>query len=234
MLRVKNLIAQYGEVRVLHDISLEVTEGQIVSIIGSNGAGKSTIINLISGILRPAFGGIEFDGEDITGLAPHKIVELGINQVPEGRQVFTKMSVWENLLVGSTSRRAIGDREKSMKRVFEVFPILYNRREQGAGSLSGGEQQMLAIGRGLMSNPKLLMLDELSLGLAPLLTQELFLVLAELNKEGLTILLVDQNLTQTLQTSHYGYVLENGRIVLEGSREELLASEKTKRAYLGL
>ncbi len=234
MLRVKNLIAQYGEVRVLHDISLEVTEGQIVSIIGSNSAGKSTIINLISGILRPTFGGIEFDGEDITGLAPHKIVELGINQVPEGRQVFTKMSVWENLLVGSTSRRAIGDREKSMKRVFEVFPILYNRREQGAGSLSGGEQQMLAIGRGLMSNPKLLMLDELSLGLAPLLTQELFLVLAELNKEGLTILLVDQNLTQTLQTSHYGYVLENGRIVLEGSREELLASEKTKRAYLGL
>jgi branched-chain amino acid transport system ATP-binding protein len=231
---VKDLIAQYGEVRVLHDISLEVTEGRIVSIIGSNGAGKSTIINLISGILRPAFGRIEFDGEDISGLAPHRIVELGINQVPEGRQVFTKMSVWENLLVGSTSRRAIGDREKSMKRVFEVFPILYNRREQGAGSLSGGEQQMLAIGRGLMSNPRLLMLDELSLGLAPLLTQELFRVLAELNKEGLTVLLVDQNLTQTLQTSHYGYVLENGRIALEGSSEELLASEKTKRAYLGL
>lgn len=234
MLRLKNLFGQYGDVQVLYDISLEVTEGQIVSIIGSNGAGKSTIINLVSGILQPLSGEIEFEGENITGLAAHKIVELGINQVPEGRQVFTSMSVWENLLIGSTSRRAIRDRDKSMKRVFEVFPVLYDRREQSAGNLSGGEQQMLAIGRGLMSNPKLLMLDELSLGLSPLLTQDLFQVLSRLNKEGLTLLLVDQNLTQALKISHQGYVLENGRIVLVGSSEELLANEDTKRAYMGL
>lgn len=234
MLELKNITGKYGEVQVLHDISLKVTEGQILAIIGSNGAGKSTIINMISGLMQPVSGHIEFEGIEITGLPPHEITERGIGQVPEGRQVFSLMSVRENLLVGAASRRAKGNREQSMKRVFEVFPALFDRREQRAGSLSGGEQQMLAIGRGLMSNPKLLMLDELSLGLAPLLTQEIFRVLSGLNKDGLTILLVDQNLTQSLKISHYGYVLENGRIVLEGTSQELLASEDTKRAYLGL
>lgn len=234
MLELKAVNGKYGEVQVLHDISLKVTEGQILAIIGSNGAGKSTIINMISGLMPPVSGHIEFEGADITGLPPHEIIERGIGQVPEGRQIFSLMSVRENLLVGAAARRARRDRDRSMKRVFEVFPALYDRLEQRAGSLSGGEQQMLAIGRGLMSNPKLLMLDELSLGLSPLLTQEIFRVLSGLNKDGLTIMLVDQNLTQALKISHYGYVLENGRIVLEGTSQELLASEDTKRAYLGL
>lgn len=234
MLELKDISAQYGEARVLHNISLRVEMGQIVCVIGSNGAGKSTIINIISGILKPTSGRIELEGMDITGLAPHEITDMGISQVPEGRKVFSLMSVRENLLVGSASRRARKGRESAMKRVFELFPRLYDRREQRAGSLSGGEQQMLVIGRGLMSNPKLLMLDELSLGLAPLVTQEMFRVLSELNKEGLTLLVVDQNLTQALKISQYGYVLENGRVVLEGSSQDLLSSEDTKHAYLGL
>lgn len=234
MLELKDVSSQYGGMRVLQNISLRVEPGQIVTIIGSNGAGKSTALNVISGLLKPTSGHIEFDGTDITSLAPHEIVELGISQVPEGRRVFALMSVRENLLVSSTSGRARKGREQAMKRVFEIFPTLYNRRDQRAGSLSGGEQQMLAIGRGLMSNPKLLTLDELSLGLAPLITQEIFLILQQLNKEGLTLLLVDQNLTQALKISYRGYVLENGKIVLEGSSSELLANEGTKRAYMGL
>ena len=234
MLELKDVSSQYGEMRVLRNISLRVEPGQIVTIIGSNGAGKSTALNVIAGLLKPTSGHIEFDGTDITGLAPHEIVELGISQVPEGRKVFALMSVRENLLVGSTSRRARKGREQAVKRVFEIFPTLYNRRDQRAGSLSGGEQQMLAIGRGLMSNPKLLTLDELSLGLSPLITQEIFQVLQQLNKDGLTLLLVDQNLTQALKISYRGYVLENGKIVLEGTSSELLANENTKRAYMGL
>ena len=234
MLELKDVSSQYGEMRVLRNISLRVEPGQIVTIIGSNGAGKSTALNVIAGLLKPTSGHIEFDGTDITGLAPHEIVELGISQVPEGRKVFALMSVRENLLVGSTSRRARKGREQALKRVFEIFPTLYNRRDQRAGSLSGGEQQMLVIGRGLMSNPKLLTLDELSLGLSPLITQEIFQVLQQLNKDGLTLLLVDQNLTQALKISYRGYVLENGKIVLEGTSSELLANENTKRAYMGL
>jgi len=234
LLELKGIEGKYGAVQVLYDISLKVTEGQILAIIGSNGAGKSTLINTVSGLMLPTAGRVMFEGNDITGMPPHQIIERGLSQVPEGRQIFALMSVQENLLVGAAGNRAKSDREKTMKRVFEVFPPLYDRREQRAGSLSGGEQQMLAIGRGLMSNPSLLMLDELSLGLSPLLTQEIFHVLSELNKDGLTLLLVDQNLTQALKISHYGYVLENGRIVLEGTSAELLASEDTKRAYLGL
>ena len=234
MLELKDICGKYGEVQVLHNISLQVNKGQLLAIIGSNGAGKSTIINIISGILKPVSGRIELEGEDITALPPYKIAERGISQVPEGRQIFALMSVWENLMVGGASRRARKEREKTAKRVFELFPVLYDRRQQRAGSLSGGEQQMLAIGRGLMSNPKLLMLDELSLGLSPLITREIYRILSQLNKEGLTILIVDQNLTQALKASNYGYVLENGRLVLEGTSQELLSSEKTKRAYLGL
>jgi branched-chain amino acid transport system ATP-binding protein len=234
LLELKDVSSQYGEMRVLRNVSLRVEPGQIVTIIGSNGAGKSTALNVISGLLKPTSGRIEFEGTDITELAPHEIVELGISQVPEGRKVFALMSVRENLLVASTSRRARKGREQALKRVFELFPKLYNRRDQRAGSLSGGEQQMLAIGRGLMSNPKLLTLDELSLGLAPLIAQEIFHTLQQLNKEGLTLLLVDQNLTQALKISYRGYVLENGKIVLEGLSRELLANEDTKRAYMGL
>ncbi|MBI2316243.1 MAG: ABC transporter ATP-binding protein [Betaproteobacteria bacterium] len=234
MLELKDVSTQYGEMRVLRNVSLRVRPGQIVTIVGSNGAGKSTALNVISGLLKPTSGRIELDGTDITGLAPHEIVERGISQVPEGRRVFALMSVRENLLVGSSSGRARKGREQAFKRVFEIFPTLYNRRDQRAGSLSGGEQQMLAIGRGLMSNPKLLTLDELSLGLAPLITQEIFRILQQLNREGLTLLLVDQNLTQALQISDRGYVLENGRIVLEGASSDLLANEDTKRAYMGL
>lgn len=234
MLELKDVSSQYGELRVLRNVSLRVEAGEIVTIIGANGAGKSTSLNLISGLLKPTLGRIEFDGTDITGLAPHEIVERGISQVPEGRRVFAQMSVRENLLVGSSSRRAKKGREQALKRVFDIFPKLLNRRDQRAGSLSGGEQQMLAIGRGLMSNPKLLTLDELSLGLSPLVTQEIFRVLQQLNKEGLTLLLVDQNLTQALKVSDRGYVLENGKIVLEGTSSELLANEETKRAYMGM
>lgn len=234
MLELKDINAQYGEIQVLHNISLRVEKGQLVSILGSNGAGKSTVLSIISGVMKAVSGHVKLDGIDITRMPPHKIAEMGVIQVPEGRQVFALMSVHENLLVGSTGRRAKKSRTQSMKRVFEIFPPLYDRREQRAGSLSGGEQQMLAIGRGLMAEPKLLMLDEVSLGLAPLTSQEMFRILSQLNRDGLTVLLVDQNLTQTLKISNYGYVLENGRIVLEGSSEQLLASEDTKRAYMGL
>ncbi len=234
MLELKDINAQYGEIQVLHNISLRVEKGQLVSIIGSNGAGKSTVLSIISGVMKAASGHVELDGIDITRMPPHKIAEMGVIQVPEGRQVFALMSVRENLLVGSTGRRARKNRAQSLKKVFEIFPPLYDRREQRAGSLSGGEQQMLAIGRGLMAEPRLLMLDEVSLGLAPLTSQEMFRILSQLNRDGLTVLLVDQNLMQTLKISNYGYVLENGRIVLEGSSEQLLANEDTKRAYMGL
>jgi len=234
LLELKGINGKYGKVQVLYDISLQVERGQILAIIGSNGAGKSTIIKMISGLMHPVSGNIELEGVDITGLPPHEITKLGISQVPEGREIYALMSVQENLLVGAATRRNREWREQGIKRVFEVFPPLYDRRTQRAGSLSGGEQQMLAIGRGLMSDPKMLVLDEPSLGLSPLLTQEMFNALSELNREGLTLLLVDQNLTQALKISHYGYVLENGRIVLQGTSQELLTSEDTKRAYLGL
>ncbi len=234
MLELKDVSSQYGELRVLRNVSLRVEAGEIVTIIGANGAGKSTALNAISGLLKPTSGRIEFDGMDITGMVPHEIVERGISQVPEGRRVFAQMSVREHLLVGSASRRAKKGRKQALKRVFDIFPKLLNRRDQRAGSLSGGEQQMLAIGRGLMSNPKLLTLDELSLGLSPLVTQEIFRVLQQLNKEGLTLLLVDQSLTQALKVSDRGYVLENGKIVLQGTSSELLANEDTKRAYMGM
>jgi len=234
LLELKNVSAQYGEVQVLHDISLKVEKGQLVSIIGSNGAGKSSILKTISGLIKYVSGHIEVEEVDITGLPPHKIAEMGISQVPEGRQILALMSVYENLLIGATRQQAKKARDNSVKKIFEIFPPLYDRKNQRAGNLSGGEQQMLAIARGLMSDPKILMLDEVSLGLSPLITQEMFRVLSQLNKEGLTVLLVDQNLTQALKVCDYGYVLENGRIVLEGSSEQLLANEDTKRAYMGL
>lgn len=235
MLKVENVFCKYGEVQVLKDINLEINKGQIYAVIGSNGAGKSTLINTISGIIRPFKGQITFEDKTITNLPPHKIADMGISQIPEGRQLFTTMSVLENLLEGASCRRAKKEEiAKSIERVFEWFPRLKARKDQKAGSLSGGEQQMLAIGRGLMSLPKLLILDELSLGLSPLLTQEIFKVLSALNKEGLTIMIVDQNLVLSLRASNYGYVLENGRVVMQGTSSDLLANEQTKKAYLGL
>jgi branched-chain amino acid transport system ATP-binding protein len=234
LLKLTDISGKYGQVGVLFNVSMTVMDGQMVAVIGSNGAGKSTLINIICGTLKPTSGRIELDGQDITGFPAHVIAQKGISQVPEGRQVFAKMSVLENLLAAASYPRVKVDRDKSVQRVFEVFPQLKERREQKAGSLSGGEQQMLAIGRGLMSKPKLLILDELSQGLSPLITQEIFKILVALNKEGLTTLVVDQNLTQTLKTSDYGYVMENGRIVLEGTSQELLSNDKTRRAYLGM
>lgn len=234
MLELVNVNAQYGEIKSLYDVSLRAETGQTVAVIGSNGAGKSTVVSIISGLVKPVSGQVRFEDADITDLKPHEIVELGVCLIPEGRLVFSQMSVNENLLVGSIARRAKLNRAASLKLVFEIFPILYDRKEQLAGRLSGGEQQMLAIGRGLMSNPKLLMLDEPSLGLAPLIVQDIFNVLSELNKRGFTILLIDQNLTQALKISNYNYVLENGRVVLEGTSDRLMADEHLKRAYLGL
>lgn len=234
MLEIQKLSAQYRESRVIFDVSLHVEKGQLVSVIGSNGAGKSTVLRVLSGLLKPVSGTVTFEGEDLTVLHAHEIVERGVSLVPEGKMLFAKMSVKENLIVGSVARRAKAARGESMKRVFEMFPILHDRKEQLAGSLSGGEQQMLAIGRGLMSNPKLIALDEPTLGLAPLVRQEIFRTLSQLKKDGLTLLLVDQNLTQVLKISDYSYVLENGKIVMEGPGDVLMADERTKKAYMGL
>jgi branched-chain amino acid transport system ATP-binding protein len=234
VLEVSNINAQYGETRVLYDVSMSVEKARLISVVGSNGAGKSTILKVISGILKPVSGYVRFEGTDTISLKSYEIVERGISYIPEGRKIFSRMNIMENLFVGSFVPRARAVREKTMKRVFEIFPILYERKGQIAGSLSGGQQQMLAIARGLMSNPRLLMLDEPSLGLAPLVRREIFHILPLLQKEGLTILLVDQNLNISLEISDYSYVIENGRIVMEGTGRQLMADEHTKRAYMGL
>lgn len=234
MLELENVSAQYGEIKILHDVSIRVKREQIVSLVGSNGAGKSTLLHIISGLLKPTCGNIRVDGVDITGLPSHKIVEMGVVLVPEGKLLFSKMSVRENLLVGSVTRHAKLNREKFLKQIFEIFPVLYNRMNQLAGSLSGGEQQMLAIGRGLMSNPKLIILDEVSLGLAPLLIKQIFGILSALRKDGLSILLVDQNLVQTLEITDFTYILTNGRIVFGGISDKLITDEQIRHLYLGL
>ncbi|MEM3462566.1 MAG: ABC transporter ATP-binding protein [Candidatus Bathyarchaeia archaeon] len=234
MLSVKNIDVFHGDVQAIWDVSLRVEAGEIVSIVGSNGAGKSTLLNTISGFLRPKRGDIEFLGQRIQGLPPFKIVELGISQVPEGRHLFPYMTVLENLEMGAYTKAAREKREESLERVFSIFPILEDRQKQLAGSLSGGEQQMLAIARGLMSRPKLLMLDEPSLGLAPKLVAQLFDVISKIREEGVSILLVEQNVYHSISMADRSYVLENGRMALEGSKEELLRNEHVKKAYLGL
>ncbi len=234
MLKIENLNVQYGQFRVLHDVSLTVEAGQTVSIVGANGDGETTEINTISGLLRPASGHIFFEGEDLTTIPAYQVVHLGIVQVPEGRKLFPDMSVEENLLVGAIHPRARSERGPGMEQVYHLFPILAQRKGQLAKTLSGGEQQMLAIGRGLMSKPKLLMLDEPSLGLAPLLVRQTFSTVQELKKMGLTVLLVEQNIRHSLAISDYAYVLETGRVVLAGTGQELLKDEHTKKAYLGL
>jgi len=235
MLRVNDIDVSYGDLQVLWNVSFEVMEKEILVLIGANGAGKSTTIKTISSLLTPTKGNIEFNGTPINGSPPHKIIEHGIVHVPEGRRLFSEMSVEENLIMGSLAQAAKQQRKKSMQHVFELFPRMKERRKQSAGTLSGGEQQMLAIGRGLMSLPKLMMFDEPSLGLAPILVHEIFEMIKRINgEEGVTILLVEQNVRQTLAMCHRAYALENGRIVLEGSGKELLADEHVKEAYLGI
>jgi branched-chain amino acid transport system ATP-binding protein len=234
LLQVDRINVFYGDIQALREVSLSVSSGEIVSLVGGNGAGKTTTLKTISGLLQPASGSITFDGRKIDRLSPHRIVEMGLSQVPEGRRIFPRMSVLENLHMGSHVREARKRREETLNWVFQLFPILRERSGQFGGTLSGGEQQMLAIARGLMSRPKLLILDEFSLGLAPLVVNEIFQILQEVNRQGTTIFLVEQNVQRSLSISHQSYVLENGVIVLHGEGKELLKNEYMKKAFLGM
>lgn len=234
MLKVNNIDVFYGNVQVLRDVSFEVKKGEVVSIIGANGAGKTTTINTISGLLKPTSGTIEFLGERIDELPPHMIIRKGIAQIPEGRRVFPRLTVLENLRMGSYVPEARKRRKETFRLVFNLFPRLEERKKQLAGTLSGGERQMLAIARGLMSKPKLLMLDEPSLGLAPKLTLETFKVIKQLRDEGMTMLLVEQSIYQALELADRAYLLETGRVILHGTGKELLNDPMIKEAYLGM
>lgn len=233
MLKIDNIDVYYGAIHALKGISLEVKEGEIVTLIGANGAGKSTTLRTISGLLKPKTGSITFLGQDIAGVRAHEIVKKGISQVPEGRRVFAEMTVMENLDLGAFVRKDKAGIQQDLKHVFELFPRLEERKNQSAGTLSGGEQQMLAMGRALMSRPKLLLLDEPSMGLAPLLIKEIFNIIVDINKSGTTVLLVEQNANMALSIANRAYVLETGRITLSGSAKELAASEDVRKAYLG-
>lgn len=233
MLVLQDINVYYGAIHALKGISLEVNKGEIVTLIGSNGAGKSTSLKTISGLLRPKQGKLSFNGTDITTVPPQEIVAKGISQVPEGRRVFANMTVTENLELGAYLRKDKAEIKKDMQYVYELFPRLNERRNQLSGTLSGGEQQMLAMGRALMSRPKLLLLDEPSMGLAPILVKQIFTIIEEINKTGTTILLVEQNAHMALSIAHRAYVLETGRIVLSGAANELAESEEVRKAYLG-
>ena len=232
LLKVENINVYYGAIHAIKDVSFHVDAGEVVTLIGANGAGKSTTLQTISGLLRSRSGGIEFNGESIGRLPPHRIVERGLAQVPEGRRIFLQMSVQENLEMGAFTRRG-GVSEEELERVFEQFPRLKERRRQIAGTLSGGEQQMLAIGRALMSRPQLLMLDEPSMGLAPILVEQIFEIIGKLHRSGTTILLVEQNAQMALSVANRAYVMETGRIGLSGTGKELAESDQVKKAYLG-
>ncbi len=234
MLKVKNIDVSYKDIQVLWDISFEVKQGEFVVLLGANGAGKTTTLNAISGLLPVQSGTIEFMGQDVTKIPGHKIAGLGIVHVPEGRRLFSEMSVRENLEMGSLFPEAKSKRKETMKKVFGLFPVLEERQNQEAGTLSGGQQQMLALGRGLMGLPKLLILDEPSLGLAPVLVKQIFENIRDINKQGVTVLLVEQNVVQTLNLCDRAYVLDNGEISLQGTGKELLNEPHIKEAYLGI
>ncbi|MDR3348287.1 MAG: ABC transporter ATP-binding protein [Acidaminococcales bacterium] len=233
MLRIENISVFYGAIHAIKDISLSVGAGEIVTLIGSNGAGKSTTLNAVSGLLKIKRGGIKFMGKEINGLPAHEIVALGLCQVPEGRRIFANMTVQENLEMGAYLRRDRQETLKDYQNVFSKFPRLAERKKQLAGTLSGGEQQMLAMGRALMGKPKLLLMDEPSMGLAPRLVQEIFSIIKEINRAGTTILLVEQNANMALSIANRAYVLESGQITLSGPAAELAASESVRNAYLG-
>ena len=233
MLKIDNIHVYYGAIHALKGVSLEVHKGEIVTLIGANGAGKSTTLRTVSGLLAPKSGAITFLGENIAGTPAHEIVKHGISQVPEGRRIFAEMSVQENLEMGAFTRKDKAGVEKDFEIVYNRFPRLKERRKQQAGTLSGGEQQMLAMGRALMSRPKLLLLDEPSMGLAPLLIKEIFSIIEDINREGTTVLLVEQNANMALSIAHRAYVMETGRITLQGAAKELAASEDVRKAYLG-
>lgn len=233
MLEIKNLNVHYGVIHALKDVSLTVKQGEIVTLLGANGAGKTTALRTISGLNKATGGEIIFEGKDITNLSASKRVEMKISQVPEGRRIFPAMTIVENLELGAYLRRDKADIKKDMKNVYELFPILEQRQKQTAGTLSGGEQQMLAMGRALMSRPKILLLDEPSMGLAPLLVREIFDIIVNVNSSGTTILLVEQNAKIALSIAHRAYVIETGSIVMSGTGEELAKSDDIKKAYLG-
>ena len=232
MLQVKELHVYYDAIHVLKGLSFTVGQGEMVTLLGANGAGKTTTLKTISGLLKPRSGKIELEGQPLAGLEPHEIVRLGVAHVPEGRRIFPRLTVLENLKVGAYTRR-VRSTEQDLDRVFALFPRLKERRRQMAGTLSGGEQQMLAIGRGLMARPRLLLLDEPSMGLAPILVEQIFAKIQEINREGVTILLVEQNAAMALEICHRGYVLETGSIILEGKASDLTGNDRVRQAYLG-
>jgi branched-chain amino acid transport system ATP-binding protein len=235
LLRVEELFVAYGDIQVLRNVSIRVEKGTLISVVGANCAGKSTLLNAISGLIKPVSGRIVFQGEDLIPVPSHEIIRRGIVQVPEGRQLFPLMNVKENLLLGAGHPEARKVSAATLKQVLQLFPILESRFGQGVATLSGGEQQMVAIGRAIMAKPKLLILDEPSLGLAPLMVKDVFKVVERLHEEeAITTLLVEQNIKHALSLSHYAYVLENGRIVLEGPSGEIMNNEHTKKAYLGM
>ncbi len=233
MLELQSVESYYGNIQALKGVSLAVPDGSIVAILGANGAGKSTTLRSISGLIQPARGQILFEGNAIHRVAPHKIVRSGICQVPEGRDIFMGLTVQENLKMGAFTRKESREVERNLERIYASFPILKDRTRQQAGTLSGGEQQMLAIARGLMSNPKLMLLDEPSLGLAPLMVEEIFRIIKEINSEGVTILLVEQNANIALRTATYGYVMETGNIALHDHADNLIKNDYVRRVYLG-
>jgi branched-chain amino acid transport system ATP-binding protein len=234
LLRLKDIVIHYQKVAAIQGISLELQEGRLITIIGSNGAGKSTTLRTISGLVRPSEGEITFEGQRIDGLAPEKVLKLGIAHVPEGRRIFPGLSVLENLYLGAFLRSDKEGIQRDLEKVFDHFPVLKVRSKQVAKTMSGGEQQMLAIGRALMSKPRLLMLDEPSLGLAPLVVKEIARILQEINKEGVSVILVEQNAELALDLAHYAYVLETGRIALQGKGRELKDNDHVRKAYLGI
>ena len=233
MLKVENLSVHYGMIQAVRDVSFKVNEGEVVSLIGANGAGKTTILRTLSGLVRPSAGKIQFLGKEIQKLPAQKIVAAGLSQVPEGRHVFPGLTVMENLEMGAFLKKNREENQANLKKVFSRFPRLEERKNQDAATLSGGEQQMLAMGRALMSTPKLLLLDEPSMGLAPIFIQEIFDIIQDIQKQGTTVLLIEQNANKALAISDRGYVLETGKIVLSGTGKELAASDEVRKAYLG-